>query len=339
MSESIAMISGCLGAELSSEETAFFRDRRPWGFILFARNLKETNQIADLTASFRDAVGRPNAPVLIDQEGGRVQRLRPPLAPNYPSGAALGAIYRQSPEAGRQAARMLSRLHAIDLRKLGINVDCLPVLDVPVEGANNVIGDRAYGFDPKTVTEMGREAALGLMDGGVLPVMKHMPGHGRGMADSHHHVPVVTASLDELKRHDFVPFAAMADLPLAMTGHVIFTAIDADRPATASPIVIEEIIRGYLKYDGLLMTDDLSMNALSGDMSRRARAIFDAGCDMALHCHGIMDEMIAVADQAPVLSGKPLQRGEAALARITAMDEHDEMALRTEFDGLLSAVA
>jgi beta-N-acetylhexosaminidase len=319
MSESIAMISGCLGAELSAAETAFFRDRRPWGFILFARNLKETNQIADLTASFRDAVGRPNAPVLIDQEGGRVQRLRPPLAPNYPSGAALGAIYRQSPEAGRQAARMLSRLHAIDLRKLGINVDCLPVLDVPVEGANNVIGDRAYGFDPKTVTEMGREAALGLMDGGVLPV--------------------VTASLDELKRHDFVPFAAMADLPLAMTGHVIFTAIDADRPATASPIVIEEIIRGYLKYDGLLMTDDLSMNALSGDMSRRARAIFDAGCDMALHCHGIMDEMIAVADQAPVLSGKPLQRAEAALARITAMDEHDEMALRTEFDGLLSAVA
>jgi beta-N-acetylhexosaminidase len=339
MSESIAMISGCLGAELSAEEAAFFKDRRPWGFILFARNLKEPNQIADLTASFRDAVGRPNAPVLIDQEGGRVQRLRPPLAPNYPSGAALGAIYRQSASAGRQAARILSRLHALDLRKLGINVDCLPVLDVPVEGANNVIGDRAYGFDPKTVTEMGREAALGLMDGGVLPVMKHMPGHGRGMADSHHHVPVVTASLEELKRHDFVPFAAMADMPLAMTGHVIFTAIDPDRPATASPIVIEQIIRGYLKYDGLLMTDDISMNALSGDMSQRARAIFDGGCDIALHCHGIMHEMIAVADQAPVLAGKSLQRAEAAMARIEAMDEHDETALRTEFDGLLSAVA
>lgn len=339
MSESIAMISGCLGAELSADERAFFRDRRPWGFILFARNLKETNQISDLTASFRDAVGRPNAPVLIDQEGGRVQRLRPPLAPNYPSGAALGVIYRQSPSAGRQAARILSRLHAMDLRRLGINVDCLPVLDVPVEGASYVIGDRAYGFDPKTVTEMGREAALGLMDGGVLPVMKHMPGHGRGMADSHHNVPVVTASLEELKAHDFVPFAALADLPLAMTGHVIFTAIDPDRPATASPIVIEEIIRGYLKYDGLLMTDDISMNALSGDMSQRARAIFDGGCDIALHCHGIMDEMIAVADQAPVLSGKSLQRADAALARISSMDEHDEVALRTEFDGLLSAVA
>jgi beta-N-acetylhexosaminidase len=284
-------------------------------------------------------VGRPNAPVLIDQEGGRVQRLRPPLAPNYPSGAALGAIYRQSPAAGRQAARILSRLHALDLRKLGINVDCLPVLDVPVEGADNVIGDRAYGFDPKTVTEMGREAALGLMDGGVLPVMKHMPGHGRGMADSHHNVPVVTASLEELKAHDFVPFAAMSDLPLAMTGHVIFTAIDAERPATASPNVIEDIIRGYLKYDGLLMTDDLSMNALSGDMSQRARAIFDAGCDMALHCHGIMDEMIAVANEAPVLSGKALQRAEAALGRIAAMDNQDEAALRNEFDGLLSAVA
>lgn len=339
MDESIAMISGCAGTELSAEEIAFFGDKRPWGFILFGRNLKEANQISDLTASFRQAVSRPDAPVFIDQEGGRVQRLRPPLAPNYPSGASLGAIYRQSASAGKQAARILSRLHAIDLRKFGITADCLPVLDVPVEGSSNVIGDRAYGFDPKTVAEMGREAALGLLDGGVLPVIKHIPGHGRGMADSHHNLPVVEASLKELQEHDFPPFAALADMPMAMTAHVVYTAIDPNRPATTSPVVVEEIIRKYLKFDGLLMSDDISMNALSGDMTERARAIFDAGCDIALHCHGIMHEMIAVADQAPVLSGKSLDRANAALSRISGVGERDELALRAEFDGLLSAVA
>ena len=339
MSESLAMISGCLGTELTAEELAFFADQRPWGFILFGRNLKEANQISDLTAAFRDAVGRPGAPVFIDQEGGRVQRLRPPLAPNYPSGASLGAIYKQSAQAGRQAARILSRLHALDLRKFGITADCLPVLDVPVEGSSNVIGDRAYGFDPKTVAEMGREAALGLLDGGVLPVIKHIPGHGRGMADSHHHTPIVTALRAELEAHDFPPFSYLADMPMAMTCHVVYTDIDPDRPASASPIVIQQIIRDYLKFDGLLMTDDISMNALSGDMGARARAIFDAGCDIALHCHGIMPEMIDVAAQAPLLSGKSLKRANAALARISGPGQHDESALRSEFDGLLSAVA
>jgi beta-N-acetylhexosaminidase len=339
MTESIAMISGCAGTELTAEERAFFADKRPWGFILFARNLKEGQQISDLTASFRELVGRSDAPVFIDQEGGRVQRLRPPLAPNYPSGAALGAIYRQSRSAGLHAARLLSRLHALDLRKFGITADCLPVLDVPIEGSSNVIGDRAYGFDPLTVTEMGREAALGLMDGGVLPVMKHMPGHGRGMADSHHSLPVVTASLAELEEHDFAPFLALNDLPMAMTGHLVFTAIDPQNPATTSSMVISEIIRGYLRFDGLLISDDISMNALSGDMHQRARAIFAAGCDIALHCHGIMDEMVAVAAKAPVLSGKSLERAQAALARISGDMEHDEVAIRTEFDGLLSAVA
>ncbi len=339
MIESIAMISGCAGTELTREERAFFADRRPWGFILFARNLKEAGQICDLTASFRDLVGRPDAPVFIDQEGGRVQRLRPPLAPNYPSGAALGAIYRQNKAAGLQAARLMSRLHALDLRKFGVTADCLPVLDVPVEGSSNVIGDRAYGFDPATVAEMGRAAALGLMDGGVLPVMKHIPGHGRGMADSHHALPVVTASRAELEAHDFAPFVALRDLPMGMTGHLIFTAIDPERPATTSPIVIREIIRDYMKFDGLLMSDDISMNALSGDMRARARAIFAAGCDIALHCHGIMEEMTAVANEAPVLSGKSLARAQSALSWISTGGQHDEAALRDEFDGLLSAVA
>jgi beta-N-acetylhexosaminidase len=339
MSESLAMISGCLGTELTAEERAFFADKRPWGLILFARNCKEANQIFDLTAAFRDFVGRQDAPVFIDQEGGRVQRLRPPLAPNYPSAATLGNIYRQSASGGRQAARILSRLHALDLRKLGITADCLPVLDVPVEGANNVIGDRAYGFDPVTVTEMGREAALGLLDGGVLPVIKHMPGHGRGMADSHHNLPVVGASLAELEAHDFVPFAALSDMPMAMTAHIVYTAIDAERPATTSPVVVEEIIRGYLKFDGLLMSDDISMNALAGDMTERAKGIFGAGLDIAQHCHGIMHEMIAIADVAPVLAGKALRRAQAALARIAPIEDHDEVAMRTELDGLVSAVA
>ncbi len=333
------MISGCAGTELTADERAFFAEKRPWGLILFGRNCSEANQIFDLTAAFRDIVGRQDAPVFIDQEGGRVQRLRPPLAPNYPSAAALGNIYRQSASAGKQAARILSRLHALDLRKLGITADCLPVLDVPVEGASNVIGDRAYGFDPKTVTEMGREAALGLLDGGVLPVIKHMPGHGRAMADSHHELPVVSASLAELEAHDFVPFAALADLPMAMSAHVVYTAIDPQRPATTSPVVVEEIIRGYLKFDGLLMSDDISMNALKGDMSERAKGIFGAGLDIAQHCHGIMDEMVAVAAEAPILAGKALRRAEAALARIAPIEDDDEMALRTKFDGLMSAVA
>lgn len=270
MSESKAMILGSSGPTLTADEVALYRDERPWGFILFARNCVEPAQITDLVASMRDAIGRSDAPVLIDQEGGRVQRIRPPMIERYPSAAVLGELYRRDREKGLRAAWLMSRLHAFDLMKFGINVDCLPVLDVPIEGASNVIGDRAYGFDPKTVAEMGQAAADGLKAGGMLPVMKHIPGHGRGMADSHHELPVVTVSRADLEAHDLLPFVAMKNELMAMSAHIVFTAIDPDEPATISRKVIDEIIRGHIGFDGLLMSDDTSMNALKGTIGERA---------------------------------------------------------------------
>ncbi|MGH6860919.1 MAG: glycoside hydrolase family 3 N-terminal domain-containing protein, partial [Phyllobacterium sp.] len=287
----------------------------------------------------RDLVGREDAPVLIDQEGGRVQRLRPPLAPDYPSGSALGALYREDEEKGLRAAWVLSRLHAFDLLKLGIDVDCLPVLDVPVEGANDVIGTRAYGKRPDSVTAMGAAAAEGLLAGGLLPVMKHIPGHGRAFADTHHELPTVATPLEELAEHDFKPFRALAHLPMAMSAHVIFSAVDPKNPATTSGKVVEEIIRGHIGFDGLLMSDDISMNALSGDYHDRTKAIFAAGLDMALHCHGIMEQMTAVASCTPELEGKASERAAKALKQRRKPDTSSELALREEFQRTFEAVA
>ncbi|MDB5523871.1 MAG: beta-N-acetylhexosaminidase [Rhizobium sp.] len=339
MSESKAVILGVSGLELTADERAFYQDQQPWGFILFARNISaEPQQIKDLVAALRDTVGGRNAPVLIDQEGGRVQRIREPICPRYPSGADLGAIYNADPEKGRRAAWLMSRLHAFDLLRLGINVDCLPVLDVPVEGASDVIGSRAYGKQPAIVTEMGRAAALGLKAGGVLPVIKHIPGHGRGFADSHHELPVVDTPLAELRAHDFPPFKALAGELMAMTAHVVFTAIDPTHPATTSEIVIRDIIRGEIGFDGLLVSDDSSMNALAGTLGDRARAIASNGCDIVLHCNGKMDEMQAVVAEARPLAGKALERAfrvEAAFGRI---DDLDEASIRAEFNSLLPSV-
>lgn len=339
MSESKAMIVGASGATLTSEEIAFYREQRPWGFILFARNIVDAEQVRELVAAMRDCAGSPNAPVFIDQEGGRVQRLRPPLAPNYPAGAALGALYQRDPNAGLRSAWLVSRLHAFDLRKLGITADCLPVLDVPVEGAHDVIGDRAYGKEPGIVAVMGRAAMEGLKAGGVLPVIKHIPGHGRAFADSHFNLPVVDATLDELRTHDFPPFRALSDAPMAMTAHVVYTAIDPDHPVTTSPRAVNEIIRGELEFDGLLMSDDVSMKALSGDFEERTRGIFEAGCDVVLHCNGLMDEMKAVATQTPVLSGEALRRATAALQGLNVIDTAVEEEVRAEFAALYEAVA
>lgn len=336
MTESKAMILGSSGPNLTADEIALYRDERPWGFILFARNCLEPAQISDLVAAMRDTVGRPDAPVLIDQEGGRVQRIRPPMIERYPSAAALGELYRRDREQGLRAAWLMSRLHAFDLIKLGINVDCLPVLDVPIEGASNVIGDRAYGFDPKTVSDMGRAAAEGLKAGGVLPVMKHIPGHGRGMADSHHELPVVAASRAELEAHDFLPFIALKDELMAMSAHIVFTAIDPDEPATISRKVIEEIIRGHIGFDGLLMSDDTSMNALKGTIGERAARIVGGGCDIVLHCNGVMEEMKAVVKEAIPLAGEALRRAEAVERALGPGDGADESALRAEFHGLLA---
>ncbi|MCW2276228.1 beta-N-acetylhexosaminidase [Rhodoblastus acidophilus] len=304
-----AFIAGCAGLALSAEERAFFADARPWGLILFRRNVESPAQVAALTECFRTIVGA-DAAVLVDQEGGRVQRLRDPHWPAYPAAARFGA----APD-GFELATLSARLMAEDLLALGIDVDCLPVLDTPVEGAHDVIGDRAYAREPEKIARLGAAAALGLMRGGVMPVMKHIPGHGRAFADSHLELPMVSADRSALER-DFAPFKANADLPAAMTAHVVYEALDPTAPATQSPKVIEEIVRGEIGFDGLLMSDDLSMKALTGSFSERAKRCFEAGLDLALHCNGDLSEARAVAEAAPDLAGKALERVQKARARV-----------------------
>src|SRR5918993_2831399 len=274
-----AFIAGCSSHELTSDEVAFYKEAAPWGFILFRRNVDNSQQVRALCDALRETVVRADAPILIDQEGGRVQRMGPPHWPKYPSGSAYGRLHANDPLVQRELARLGARLIAHDLRSVGVTVDCLPVLDVPSPGAHDVIGDRAYGRTPEQVAVLGRAAAEGLLAGGVLPVVKHMPGHGRAGADSHEALPVVAAPREELEQVDFEPFRVLADMPLGMSAHVVYTAIDPERPATTSPIVIAEVIRGSIGFGGLLMSDDLSMNALSGSLRERATAALAAGCD------------------------------------------------------------
>ncbi|GHD09833.1 beta-N-acetylhexosaminidase [Tianweitania populi] len=339
MNECKAVILGAAGPVLTPEEETFFREHRPWGFILFARNIVDADQVRALVACMRKCTDRPDAPVFLDQEGGRVQRLRPPLAPNYPPAAALGALYASDQKSGLRATWLLSRLHAFDLLKLGINADCLPVLDVPVAGAHDVIGNRAYGTEPEVVGTLGRAAVNGLLAGGVLPVMKHVPGHGRATADTHLALPTVDASLEELRARDFAPFKALSDVGMAMTAHVIYSAIDPDLPATTSPIVVDEIIRKEIGFDGLLMSDDVSMKALSGDFASRSRAILAAGCDIVLHCNGVMGEMEAVVAETPRLTDGALARAERALLPLGMRDNSVEDDVRAEFAELMQLVA
>ena len=336
MSESKAIILGCSGLSLTEEEAAFFAEERPWGFILFARNVADHGQLRELVSDLRRSVGRPDAPVLVDQEGGRVQRLRPPLAERYPSARQLGAIHLRDHVAGRRAAWLMSRLHAFDLARCGISVDCLPVLDVPAGGSSDVIGDRAYGTDPAVVADMGAAAADGLKAGGLLPVIKHMPGHGRARVDTHFELAVVEAPRAALEDVDFVPFRALHREAMAMTAHVVYTAIDAERPATMSRRVIEEVIRKSIGFDGLLMSDDVSMKALSGPLRARAESILSAGCDVVLHCNGEMAEMREVVEAVPALSGDGARRADAAMAAFALPDASDEAALRREFHELLA---
>ncbi len=327
-----ACILGCAGTTLSPEEVAFFRDARPWGFILFRRNIETPAQVRALTAALRDAVGW-HAPVLIDQEGGRVQRLGPPHWPKYPPARAYGALSTNDPLVRREITRLGARLIAHDLLDLGINVDCVPVLDVPQRGAHDIIGDRAYGDTVEEIATLGRAAAEGLIAGGVLPVIKHIPGHGRAMADSHHDLPVVDAPVSELSDVDFAPFRVLSDMPMAMSAHIVFTAIDARRPGTQSRTVIKDIIREDIGFGGLLMTDDLSMKALKGDFTQRARRALSAGCDVILHCNGVMAEMQAVVAGTRTLSGKAKARADAALARLARVPEpFDAAEARARFD-------
>jgi len=311
------VIFGCSGPVLEPGERDFFREAEPWGFILFGRNIESREQVRKLVEDLRETVGDARAPVLIDQEGGRVARLKPPLWHARPPQAVFGALYAQAPETAREAAYLNARLIAYDLGELGITVDCLPVLDVPVPGAHDVIGDRAFGHEPTVVIEVGRAVMEGLMDGGVLPVMKHIPGHGRAGCDTHLALPHVTADLTELSTTDFVPFRSLNACPMAMTAHVVYDAIDPNRPATTSPRVILKLIREEIGYQGLLMTDDLSMEALSGPVSARAKAALFAGCDVVLHCNGGRAEMEEVMAEAKPLEGAPLKRAEAALGHLT----------------------
>jgi len=335
-----AFIVGLSGLTLTRDELAFIRDASPWGFILFKRNIDAPEQVRALTDALREASGREDAPILIDQEGGRVQRMGPPHWARYPAGGAYGRMSPNDPLAQRELARLGARLMAHDLREVGINVDCVPVLDVPTPGAHDVIGDRAYGRDPDTVAILGRAAAEGMIAGGVLPVVKHVPGHGRAGADSHLDLPVVEASREELEAQDFRPFRHLADMPLAMTAHVVYTALDRKRPATTSRKVLKHIIRGHIGYDGLVMSDDLSMNALAGGLRDRAEAAFAAGCDVGLHCNGKLDEMKAVASAAPRLAGKAKRRAGAALARIRHEPEpFDPAEGRARLDAALAALA
>jgi len=310
-----AFVCGCLSTGLSAEELAFVRDADPWGLILFRRNVESREQLRALSSQFRAGVGRADAPVLIDQEGGRVQRLAPPLWAAYPAAARFDA--ELGGERAEEAVRLTMRLVAHDLREVGVTIDCAPDLDVADEATHAVIGTRAYSRDPARVAALGRAAMAGLMAGGVAPVVKHLPGHGRGRVDSHLELPVVAASRAELAR-DFAPFRALRDAPAGMTAHVVYTAIDSERPATTSPTVLGEIVRGEIGFDGLLFSDDLSMKALGGPFGERARAAYAAGVDIALHCNGDLTEARAVAAAAPALQGKPLARTRAVLAIIAA---------------------
>ncbi|MCF6322212.1 MAG: beta-N-acetylhexosaminidase, partial [Rhizobiaceae bacterium] len=318
-----AFIAGCTGTELSEEEVAFFREEQPWGFILFARNIEERQQVQRLTRQMRECVGRADAPILIDEEGGRVQRLRPPQWNSYPPGRKLGDLFVRDNTKGRRAAWLQARLIAHDLDEIGINVDCLPVLDVPVEGAHDAIGDRAYSLDPDVVGEIGKVVCEGLLAGGVLPIVKHMPGHGRAFCDSHFDLPRVDIDLETLLESDFKPFKHLNDAGMAMSAHIVFEAIDGDNPTTTSARLIEEIIRGKIGFDGLLMSDDISMQALCGDYSKRTKSTFAAGCDIVLHCNGLMEEMREVAEVTPVLAEKALERANRALAQLRPAGNED----------------
>ena len=334
-----AFITGISGTTLTPDERAFLRDRNPWGFILFKRNVETPSQVADLVRQLSECVSNPGAPVLIDQEGGRVQRLSPPHWPVYPPGAVFGALYDQDRSAGLEAAYLASRLIAADLADLGITVDCLPLADVPVPGSDAVIGDRAYGTSPAKVAEIARAVTNGLVEGGVLPVLKHIPGHGRATADSHAALPTVDTTVSELALTDFAAFKPLADLSMAMTAHVVFSALDAAHPATTSATIIEQVIRGSIGFQGLLMSDDVSMNALEGSIAERTRAIFAAGCDMVLHCNGKLEEMRDVAEETPELAGEALDRARRALASRRAPEPFDRQAARAELEVLMNRVA
>lgn len=331
----LAVILGCAGETLTADEQRFFGDADPAGFILFRRNCRFPDQVRDLVVSLRETIGRSDAPILIDQEGGQVARLRPPHWRLYPSAAHLASLPELRAET---AARLGARLIADDLHHLGITVDCLPVLDLPVPGADPVIGERAYGSEPERVARLGRAVCDGLLEGGVLPVIKHIPGHGRARVDSHNACPMVETGRDKLRLSDFATFRALSGMPWAMTAHIVYMTIDPTTPATLSRRLISEVIRSEIGFDGVLVSDDLSMRALGGGIGERVRRALTAGCDLVLHCNGDAREMEEVVTAAGPISAETstrLTRAEAQ-RRGSVTEEFDRPQAEAQFDALLA---
>ena len=331
---------GCSGLELTAQERAFFSDVDPLGFILFQRNCDTPDQVRALVDALRDAVGRTDAPVMIDQEGGRVARLKPPHWPEFPAAKAFADLYVENPDHGVEVSTLGGRLIAHELADLGITIDCAPVLDVPQPGADPIIGDRAFGADVATISVLAKAFMSGLMKGGVAPIIKHIPGHGRALVDSHKDLPVVDASREDLQNTDFAPFRALHMAAWAMTAHVVYSSLDPEHPATLSASVIAEVIRKQIGFQGVLVSDDLSMKALSGGFADRARAALHAGCDVALHCNGEMDEMVQVAQGASQMTRAAWSRYKLGeLHRTTAAQpfetEAERLDARRRFDTLL----
>jgi beta-N-acetylhexosaminidase len=330
------VIYGLSGLSLTADEIAFFRDADPAGYILFKRNCEDRAQLRALTDELRALSGRDDVAILIDQEGGRVARMGPPEWPVFPCGGAFDALYDVAPISALEAARVNARAIALTLAEVGITVDCLPLLDVRTAHTHPAIGDRALGADPLRVASLGRAVIDGLREGGVVGVVKHMPGQGRAVVDSHYHLPVVDAD-DATLANDLLPFQRLNDAPMAMTGHIVFPTWDPDRCATLSPIVIADIIRGKIGFDGLLMSDDLDMKALQGDVADHAAECVKAGCDVALNCWGRMDEMIAIASKLPAMTARGDERLAAAMATIAPVTDFAELPdLIAKRDALLA---
>jgi beta-N-acetylhexosaminidase len=332
------VIYGLSGLALTDDERAFYKDADPCGYILFKRNVQDRAQLRALTDSVRELSGRDDVPILIDQEGGRVQRLGPPEWPDFPAGPAFDALYDVAPISAIEAARAHAQATALMLSEVGINVDCWPLLDVSQPDTTEAISIRALGHEPMRVAAMGRAILDGLRTGGVVGVVKHMPGHGRAVVDTHHHLPTVTASDAELEI-DIEPFRSLADAPMGMTSHIVFDAWDKERPATLSPIVVEQVIRGKIGFDGLLMTDDIDMKALSGTAGEKAAGAIAAGCDLVLDCWGRMDEMAEIAGLLNDMPPKSLERLNRAMATIKdAAPQGDFAELIAKRDALLALV-
>ncbi len=327
-----AAIYGLSGPVLTNEERDFFRDSNPVGYILFARNVVDRDQLRALTDDLRSISGRSDLPILIDQEGGRVARLRAPSWPEFPPAGRFAELYRHAPATAIQAARCNAQAIAVLLAEVGVNVNCLPLLDVRQPGASEIIGDRSLGGDPMQVAALGRAVLDGMAEAGVAGVIKHIPGHGRALVDSHLELPVVDACEDALEV-DLEPFISLHNAPIGMTAHVVYSAWDGDRCASLSPLVVGAIIRGRIGFDGLLLSDDLGMHALSGSFEERARGVLAAGCDIALHCSGDMDEMMSLAKGVDALGGDGLRRLGTALASIagrTSADPYEALAAKRD---------